>query len=276
MPEPHSRAHPKPNVKQIILGSELAHYPRRYQTFRRWLPLTLGALAILTSITLTLILYLEVRSIIAVHGRAIILGPIMIPLGAYVLLFILGLILFLLAAAHWHDRIQVFELGLLKKNAKHEQAWSFEATHNFDSTITQVMFSGSIVTTRIKIRFEDQEGNPLVIRNRYENMMDLINTIREQVLPGYIKRARQRVKQGETVSFHPGLHATPDGLKIKGQTIPFDAVIALINKQTVNIQNKDLPEKMLFRAPITRIKNLDLLIDLLENPIQETDQSSPR
>jgi len=276
MPEPHSREHPKPSAQQAALGSKLAHHPRHYQTIKRWLPLTLGGLAILTSLALTLVLFLEVRSILAVHGRAIMLGRLVIPLGAYVLLFLAGLFLVINAAAHWHDSIQIFQHGLLKITAKREQAWLFEATHNFDSTITRVMFSGSIVTTRIKVRFEDQEGNQLIIRNRYENMIELIHIIRNQVLPGYIERARQRLKQGETISFHPGLHATIEGLRIKGQITPFDAVIALINKQNIKIQHQDLPEKTLFQTPITRIQNLDLLLELLEKSPHEVDQSSPR
>ncbi len=276
MPEPQSEKRLDQHPDREDLGKALAHYPPRYHTVKRWLLPALGGLAILAAIVLTVVLFLETRTNIAVHGRAIILGIFPHPAGSYAILLIAGLLLVLAAAPHWHDGIQVFERGLLKKTAKREKHWLFENTENFDSTITQVMFSGSVVTTRIQVRFGNHMGNQLIIRNRYENMMELINTIREQVLPGYIDRARQRLQQGETISFHPGLHATADGLTIKGQLTPFDAAIARINNQNLRIHHEDQPEKIIFKSPITRVRNLDLLLTLLENPHQGNGQSSPR
>jgi len=248
------------------LGELVRHYPIRNQTLKRWLPLLLGSAVMLTSLVLILILVGETRAKIAIHGRAILLGIFPFPVALYVLLLLAGILAIFYAVTHWHDGITVFEQGVVKQTAKKEQHWNFARTERFDNSITQVMFGGSVVSTRIKITFADGAGNRFSIPNRYEHMMDLIEIVRERLLPGLMARAQQRLQNGDSLNFHKHLSADLSGLSINGQVMPYGQIEPIIHSQVITFHHKENPHKVLFKSQINRIQNLDVLLSLLEHP----------
>lgn len=276
MPGNQSNGDPEFIVPEEALGKSLDHFPLANYQLKRWLPLIVGGLFILTSIILILILIIETSTQIAFHGRAIILGIFTLPTVLYVLLFFAGILLIHLAVRHWHDGIQLYEAGLSQQTAKREKTWLFDATQRFDSFITQVMFGGSIVSTRIKIIFEDGSDNHFIIRNRYDRMLALIEAVRERVVPDLIERAHRRLLNGETLYFHENLQADSLGLLINGQVTAYDQVESRINNQVIKLHQKDNPKAILFKSAITQIRNFDVLLNLLENPLKSENQSSPK
>jgi hypothetical protein len=276
MPGTQSSNSSKRDIQQEDLGALIQHFPTRSQKLKRWLPLLVGSAAILTALGLTLFLVSEIRTRIAIHGRAILLGIFPNPIGLYVFLLLAGIFSTIFAVTHWHDGITVFEQGVVKQTAKKVKHWNFARTERFDNSITQIMFGGSVVSTRIKITFADGAGKRFSIPNRYEQMMDLIEVVRERLLPDLIERAQQRLQNGDTLNFHKHLSADLSGLSINGQVLPYDQVEPVIHNQVIAFHHKENPHKVLFKSQINRIQNLDVLLSLLEHPPAPLQVSQPK
>lgn len=267
---------PAGNGHHQALGQLLEHFPVSNQKTKRWLPLLLGGAAILASVALTFHLVYVTWLRINIHGRAIIVGIFPLPLGLYGLMCIAGILVLVLAIIHWGDSISLFENGLLEHTAKKEKTWLYDETDRFDSHIIQIMFGGSVVTTRVRIILEGGANNRWVIQNQYERMTDLIQTLRQNILPGLFERARQRLIDGESLPFHQDLQATDRGLCIIDDLTPYGDVEPVIKNRVINLHKKDDPNHVLFKSQITEINNLDLLLDLFDNPPDQTLQSSPK
>lgn len=258
------------------LGQELDHFPIRYQFIKRWVLLVIGIFAILSASVLIVSLIIQILRGIQTHGRAYLLGVFSMPVVLYMLLLMTGILGLYLVKIHWWDGITIFEAGLLKRTREQDQVWRYQDCQRFDNYITQIKLGESIIAYRVKLVFEDKSNRCLVIRNQYNRMEELIQIIRLGVLPGLLKRARQRLLNGETLTFHQEIKADSNGLKVKGELIPYEKIKPEIKNETLKLFQKDDQNELIIKSRFDQMMNLDLLFDLIENPLIQSDQSSPR
>jgi hypothetical protein len=256
----------KENQNHPAMGRMVDHFPVHNYLYKRWLPLLLGCGLILATIGLTLYLALTTWARINIHGRAVILGILPFPIAAYAIVFVIGILLIIYAIIHWRDSMTLFETGFLQRSVQEEKTWMYDDTIRFDSHITQIMFGGSVVTTKERIILENGVNSRWVIRRPYTQMGKFIQTLRQNILPGLIDRTRQQLSDGAVMTFHKRLQATYSGLRINEDPVAFGEVHFEIKNRVIKLHQKDQPDKVLFKSQVTHIKNLDLLLDLLENP----------
>lgn len=253
------------------LGHIIGYFPTRNYHFKRWLPLIGGILTILVAISLIINLILNTTTSIQSHGPAIVLSVVPFPLAGYLILLFVGIIIVFFSRIHWWDSITLFETGVIKEKGKSVQVWHYNNTNQFDNNITQIMFGGSIIGGRLRILMEDESKRQFTIRNRYTRMPDLVQTLRAKVLPGLFQRARQRLSDGKEIQFNDKLKAYDKGLEVNKEIIPYDAITAKITQNSLKLHQKTNSKKLLFRSAIPKIRNLDLLLDLIENPPKQSN-----
>lgn len=233
---------------------------------KRWLFITLGSLSIMAAIVLTIRLAIRTWDRIIIHGRAIIMTIFPFPTILYLLLLIIGVLLITLSIISWQDGIKLFDKGLVRRRGQKIKSWLYADTNRFDTQIAQVTFGGSMVSIRVRIILEDYADNCMVICNRYEQMPDLIDHLRALILPDLIAKSRQRLQLGENLDFHKYLQVNKVGLLIHGDLIPYETAALTFENQVVKLHEKESSRQVFFKAKLQQISNLDLLINLLENP----------
>jgi len=232
---------------------------------KRWVMLLSGGMLILAASVFGTLIALNTYTSVLRHGRAILLNKITAILPMVLILIPIGLLLILWTKNHWEDRLILSESGLFQKKGKKEQSWLWEETEKLDTIITEIQFGGSSVATRLKLLLTGTNKKWL-IRNRYENILDLVDHIREKVLPGIYNEAKQNLAHDQEIEFHTGLSASKEGLRIGDQQIPWDErIISLVKNNKLIIKDHENQET-LFKSKLTKIKNLDLLLCLVENP----------
>ena len=247
------------------LGQIIDCFQTRNLQLKRWLPLVTGSVLIFVGIGLIINLILTTIFNFQAHGPAILLPIIPFPFTFFLLLIIGGVISIILTRIHWRNCIKLYENGLIKHIGTKSEVWYYDHTVYFDNNITQILFGGLIVGERVKILLEDGSNQVFTIPNRYNRMKELVSIVRQRVLPGLYQRARYQLKNGQSSRFNDSLLANDKGLEIKEQSIPYDAVSIKINQQTLKIYNKKEPQIPIYKSPIARIRNLDLLLNLIEN-----------
>ena len=268
-PMPHKK---KPRaIKSHDLGHIIDYYPTKNYRLKRWLPLIAGVFAILAAIGLLFNLFIVTRTAIQAHGPAVLISIIPMPTILYALLLVVGIFLVIQARIHWWDCLTLFENGIIKEKGNKQQVWHYHDTVYFDNAITQIMFGGSMIGGRLKILLEDGSKRRFLIRNRYTRMEDLVNTLRSRVIPGLFQRAHQTLRDGQILHFGQNLKANEKGLDIDKETISFDSITTEISKSSIKLLSVSNPKKLLIKLKINKIRNLDLLLDLIENPPTQTD-----
>lgn len=251
------------------IGYILDHFPVQNRIVKHWLPLVIGLIMILAAGALMTNLALRVWTAIQLHGRAILLTVFPFPTAFYALILIGGIIIVTLVSVHWSDSITLFEMGLVRYQRNRAKIWQYHATQRFDNQVNQVIFGGSIVSTRVKVILEDSTRR-WVIRNNYIRMDELIHLLRLNILPGLVKRTHHRLAEGEIIEFHKRLEANQNGLTINGKLTPYDQIETVIHNQWIKLHQKGQPELLLFKSQLSNITNLDVLLDLLNIPSNPT------
>lgn len=270
MKNPHPKVKSPGNDRGKDLGHILDHFPRRSYKLKRWLPLIFGGLVIIAAIGLIISLLFNTKTAVQAHGRAVILGTFPLPIAYYILMLIGGILIVILAKIHWWDSITLFETGLIKDKGNRVKIWYYNNTDRFDNHLTQTMFGGSVIGERVKIILEDESKKHLVIKNDWIRMNDLIQALRMRILPDLFQRARQQLRDGQLLHFNKRLQARVSGLEIDGELYPYDQINAEITNRSIKLHQKENPKVLLFKSKIPRVRNLDLLMDLLENPPNQT------
>lgn len=232
---------------------------------KRWGMVTLGGLLILAASVFSVLLILKTYTSILRHGRAVLLNnAIRLPL---VLIGIpVGVLLIQWAKKHWDDRLILNNQGLIQKIGEKERIWLWEKTENMDTLITNIQFGGSSIGTNLKLLLDDGNQGKWLLRNRYENISDLVEGIREKALPYVYKKAVQKMAQDQEINFHPGLTANKEGIRINKRLIHWaDGTEPQVKNNNFIIKVKK-DQEPLFKTNLKKIKNLDLLLCLFENP----------
>jgi hypothetical protein len=258
------------------LGHILNYFPTRNYKLKRWLMVIAGVFVILTAIGLIINRLLNLTTGIQTHGRAMILETFPFPIVIYAIILVGGIILVILSKLRWWDCITLFEAGLIKEKGNCVEVWFYEDTDCFDNYVINIIFGGSIVGGQVKILLEDGSKGSMIIRDNFIRMPDLVQTLRSRVLPGLIERARLQLDEGQVLHFNKKLSASAHGIEINHEVLPYKAIQAEIKNHTIELLQKENPRKLLYKSSVTKIRNMDLFLDLLDNPPNPTDQSSPR
>jgi len=254
------------NIPMQFLGNIIDHYYVRLQHFNRLFMVIFGVFLSLIALLSTLLSVFNLWDAIKSHGRAILLAKITEPIIALFLVFPVGLLLIIGAALNWQNGLDIYQNGLILRERNREKIWYWEDIAQFDNQITLVKFSGTIFPSRRRIILEDIHQNHLIIRNQYDRMDEMIKLLRDLILPGLFNKIRQRVRHGEEVIFHPELIATRDGLRIKENLIPWTELkINSDRKGKLRIFFQPSGETV-YKSRVAKLKNLDVLIYLSENP----------
>ena len=258
------------------LGEEVDYFPISCQSMNRWLTVILGILLILDAAVFGLINIINAVNAIKSHSRAVILARITDPMFALCLVLPLGILLLIIAAVNWQNGLMLYEDGLILRRHGKEIIWFWRSIRQFDNQVTFIKFSGNTIGTQRTITLKDDQNKTLRIRDQYERMDELIDHLRESILPELFTRSRGQLLKGESVTFHQDLIASSEGLQIKNALIPWDDLqISVSKKGNLSITNK-MDQTFLFKSKTRRIRNLDVLMYLLENPPNSKRYSSPR
>ncbi len=262
------------NQKQ--LGALLGYFPLQNRGLKRWFPLILGGLLFLASTGLIIVLVINACERITLHGRAIILSVFPYPAILYGGMFMAGLLAVSLALIFWDDGLTLYESGLVLCKARREHLWVFKAINRFDSHITKVTFGGSPVNVRVAIILEEKAKRRLVINSHNANSLALTESLRDLILPELIIKSRQSLLMGNRLFFHRHLQANQHEIIIHGRPLPINSIAYRQKNQVITLYAKDKPEEIYLKLKCYQVRNLDVLIDLLNNPPKECDHSSPK
>ena len=247
-------------------GAGFEIYRPKNHKIKGWGLTTLGGIMVALVSLFSVLIILNGYTAVLRHGRAALLNRI-IPLLPLILLGItLGLLMILWAKNHWDDQLILQERELIQYTGKKKRVWSYEDTRRLDTVITNINFGGSIVGTRVKLCLDGGDQQKWVIRNRYENMPDLIESIRCRILPYVYKKALQKLARNEKVAFHPGLNATRKGIDVDENHLSWDDIPDPVIKNNRLILKGPKDQEPLMISKVRKIKNLDLLLCLLDNP----------
>jgi hypothetical protein len=87
------------------------------------------------------------------------------------------------------------------------------------------------------------------------------------LLPILYQNTIQRLQAGDEIPFHSRLTASSEGMVIHGNLHAWDTIEGRIHRHSLRIK-QCTNDQILFRQNTKRVKNLDLLMTLLENPPQ--------
>jgi hypothetical protein len=248
------------------LGEKKDHYPIRCQSMNRWLALILGILFILSAAVFGLIDIFNTVNAIQSHGRAVILSRTTNPLFVLCLILPTGILLLIIAAVNWQNGFTLYEEGFILRRRGKEKTWFWRSIRQFDSQVTFFKFSGNTIGKQRTIIIRDDRQKPLRMRNRYKRMDELVDHLRGSILPELFTRSRKQLLKGESLFFHQCLIAFSEGLQIKNTVIPWDDLQISISKKGILAITNKRDQTQLFKSKTRRIRNLDVLIYLLENP----------
>ncbi len=268
---------PMTDLDDAQLGEKIAEFQIRQRGLKRWLNIAIGILLILSTIVSAVIMFQATWLAVNIHGRAVILRLFSPSLILYPLTFLTGFLFIFNAFRLWSAGIDVYEYGFIRHKNWHKKHWYWDQTSRLDNRVKYIKFGGSTVSLQTKTILEDDQQNRVILHNRYNNMEDLIYLIRLRILPGLKADAHDRLRRGETIKFNQKLKAVEGGLMINDELVPWsDINEPMIKNGVLKLNRANNPDEWIFRSSNNHIKNMDLLIELLDDPPVNQNQSSPR
>lgn len=245
-------------------GTSLETFPIQNQIFKRWFWLLFGILVTLIAISLSLNQLSTILTTVRIHGRAVILIHAPYLLFLFFTILPIGLIILVETFLHWSNRLILFEKGLVVYQGARKRKWHWQSTTLLDTRITHIRFGGSIIDTRIKFVLGNQKET-LKITDRYKSMENLIQRVRSLLLPILSEWAVNHSNNDGPVRFSNDLSLSENGLMIKDTEISWDVLASPEIKNQRLYLYELISHNKIYQRKIKKIKNLDLLIYLLNN-----------
>ncbi|MBG0786949.1 MAG: hypothetical protein H0S79_17775, partial [Anaerolineaceae bacterium] len=123
----------------------------------------------------------------------------------------------------------------------------------------------SVIDVQSRAELETANGETFQITDQVTNSQELILRCREAILPRLFQRAQQALRQGEKISFHKDLAATPQALLIQKMPYYWEDIEPKFKKRKFALIEK-ATSRELIALPINQLENADILLSLLENP----------
>jgi hypothetical protein len=203
---------------------------------------------------------------VRLHGRAALLQTIPLPLLIFLLGLLLGILLLSYTRRHWHDRVSIYENGLVLQKGKESTPWLWDGTACFKAEITAIKFGTGMIGEKVRLVFENAQGQKLLLPGRYEEMNSLVELVRQSLLPRMYKNTVDRMLKGESIPFTPELNAVLKGLVIREDLCRWAALNPPQLTKGALILSRIGDNKVIYKTPIKKVGNLDLLLTFLENP----------
>lgn len=270
MPNPQTSDQPYEKIFRENLSPErtgwVMDFPLRHLRLRRWLSIAvilfLGLLALGALVTGVFRSWMMVD----IHGRAVILRTLPLPMLFFVVSLIAWISVFITTKNHWQDGITLYDHALERRKGKNIQLLTWDSMERFDAETIHVKFGSGIIDRKIRILLEDDQGNRMTLKNTYQNMEDLIRLTREKLIPKLHTKSVHRLNQGAWLVFHPNLAVVQAGLEINGQVHPWRTLSPIVIRHNKLQINNQADQKKLIEIKLNKVKNLDILRLLLENP----------
>ncbi len=203
---------------------------------------------------------------VPIHGRAILLQTIPLPLILFLSCLLLGILLLSHTRLHWYDRVSLYQNGLILQIGKKSISWLWDATSSFSTEITAIKFGTGTINEKTRLVFEDDQGQKLVLPGRYAELDSLVEQIRNSLLPQLYKNTVAKMLKGEAIPFMPDLQAVLKGLMIRDDLCRWASLNQpQLNKGMLKISRIG-DNKVVYKSPVKKVRNLDLLLTLFENP----------
>ena len=233
---------------------------------KRDLRIGVGLLLIVLAFIALLVGFYSSWKAVSIHGRAVLLQTIPIPLIIFLSCLLLGILLLSYTRRHWHDRVSLYQNGLILQMGKKSIPWLWDATSSFNTEITAIKFGTGTISEKTRLIFEDDQGQKLILPGRYAEMDTLVEQIRNSLLPQLYKNTVAKMLKGDSITFLPDLQAVLKGLMIHDDLCRW---ASLNHPQLIKGMLKISrigDNKVVYKSPLKKVGNLDLLLTLFENP----------
>lgn len=262
-------------LREVNPGGMIKHYPIRHQMLKRGFWTLVGFLLLLAALVTFLFGTFNSWSAVQVHGRAVLLRTVPLPLLGFLVASTLGIVILSTTARHWRDTITLYVNGLDLHQGKVQRFLPWQSICQFDARIKVIKFATSNLDVRSIMQLVDETGLAYKVTDRFADLSDLIGQVRNRLLPILYQNTTQHLQAGSAVFFHDQLDARSEGLIIDGEAHPWGTIQGRIHRGRLHIQQ--LPgEQTLFKQKTKRIRNLDLLMTLLDNPPALDQALSPK
>lgn len=233
---------------------------------KRDLQIGVGLLMIIIALIALLVGFYSSWKAVPIHGRAVLFQTVPLPLIIFLSCLLMGILLLSYTRRHWHDRVSLYQNGLILQMGRKSIPWLWDATSGFKAEITTIKFGTGTINEKSRLIFEDDQGQKWVLPGRYAEMDTLVEQIRNSLLPQLYKNTVAKMLKGESIPFMPDLQAVLKGLMIHDDLCRWDSLNhpQLING-TLKISRIG-DNKMVYKSAIKKVRNLDLLLTLIENP----------
>ena len=233
---------------------------------KRDLQIGVGLLLIILAIIALLVGFYASWKAVQIHGRAAILQTVPLPLYIFLSCLLPGILLIIYTSRHWHDRISLFQNGLILHRGKKSVSWLWDATASFNAEITAIKFGTGTINEKTRLIFEDKQGHKLILPGRYAELDSLVEQIRDSLLPQLYKNTMAKMLKGESIPFKPDLQAVLKGLMIHDDLCRWASLNhPQVNKGMLKISRIG-DNKVVYKSSIKKVRNPDLLLTLFENP----------
>lgn len=240
-------------------------YPLQHRQLKHWIAIPSGILLILIAAAALVYGFFTTWSTVEQHGRAVVLKTIPLPLIIFIVAAILGLLILVRTARHWHDGISLTTTGLTLRKSKTEKVLPWGSITRLNALVNVVKFATSVVDVRTRAKLEDDQGQSIVITDRFANAQDLVQRCRAKVLPRLYRQTQSALQQGEKVSFHRDLAANNRVVLIRNMPYEWEAVGVVMKRRKITLIEKST-QRDLITLPIRKLANTDILMALFENP----------
>lgn len=243
----------------------VSFYPIRYHNLKKSIGIPTGIILILVAIIALFYGAFITWTAMQRFGRAVILRTLPIPLLIFIGGLLIGSLILLLTTRHGYDGIEIGPSGLSLKNGKNHKNVPWESITRLDARINLIKFATSVIDVQSRAEFETVDGETFQITDQVANSQELILRCREAILPKLFQRAQQTLRQGEKISFHRDLSATPHALLIQKMPYYWQDIEPKFKKRKFALLEKS-SSRELISLPINQLENADILLSLLENP----------
>jgi uncharacterized membrane protein (DUF485 family) len=262
IPTPSSDQQSRRNAGQDDPGR---FYPLHHHQLRHWIAIPSGILLILIAAAALAYGFFTTWSAVEQHGRAVVLKTLPLPLLIFILTAILALVILIRTARHWNDGITLNTTGLTLRKGKTEKTLPWASITRLNALVNVVKFATSVVDVRTRATFEDDQGQSIVITDRFADAQDLVQRCRAKVLPRLYRQTQRALQQGEKVTFHRDLAANNRVVLIRNMPYEWEAVGVVMKRRKITLIEKST-QRDLITLPIRKLANTDILMALFENP----------
>lgn len=243
----------------------VSFYPIRYHNLKKTIGIPAGIILILISIIALLYGAFITWTAMQRFGRAVILRTLPIPLLIFIGGLVIGSLILFLTTRHGYDGIEIGPYGLSFKNGKYQKNIRWESITRLDARINLIKFATSVIDVQSRAELETVDGETFKITDQVTNSQELILRCREAILPRLFQKAQHALRQGQKISFHRDLVATPQALLIQKMPYYWQDIEPKFKKRKFALLEKS-SSRELISLPINQLENADILLSLLENP----------